>query len=434
MRACKTGHGSRCVKDIERIGMNLIQPVPVSLKQPAALLQSEQLIAFILTKGNTVTLASDQYPNDGELSPNARRMLELRDVVLLEWGRRLRTTVKEAEHLAHPILINTFPSLYDNIAEAITPGHPRSTDTETNTVAAEHGGERARLTNYNAQAVVSEYQLLRWTIFDVLKEHGVQLNGDEYHSINVLIDNSIRDAINAFALAQLALRERFVAALTHDLRNPLATAVAAADLIKHSSDPEHMKSLADRIISNLGRMDGMIQTLLDAMVFQTGDRLNLRFEPFDMLELTQEVADQFASIHGALFEVHGTAVHGYWDRDALRRCIENLAGNAVKHGAQGRPVRFSVNTLHERVMISVHNEGESIPPDEMESVFQVFRRAVSAKEGGSRGWGIGLPYVRSVVESHGGSVDVDSTAQRGTTFIIDMPIDARPFQYAPTLE
>lgn len=381
-----------------------------------------------------MTLASDQDPDDGELSANARRMLELRDVVLRQWGQRLRTTVKEAEHLAHPILINTFPNLYDNIAQAITPGHPRSTDTETNTVAAEHGGERARLTNYNAQAVVSEYQLLRWTIFDVLKEHGVQLNDDEYHSINVLIDNSIRDAINAFALAQLALRERFVAALTHDLRNPLATAVAAADLIKHSSDPEQMKSLADRIVNNLGRMDGMIQTLLDAMVFQTGGRLNLRFEPFDMLELVHEVADQFASIHGALFEVHGTAVDGYWDRDALRRCIENLVGNAVKHGAQGRPVRFNVNTLHERVMISVHNEGEPIPPDQMESVFQVFRRAVSAKEGSSRGWGIGLPYVRSVVESHGGSVDVDSTARRGTTFLIDIPIDARPFQYAPTLE
>lgn len=380
-----------------------------------------------------MTLASNQNPNDGELSANAMRMLELRDAVLQEWAQRVRATVKEAENLSHPILINTFPCLYDHIAETIAPGRPRGTETDTNTVAAEHGGERARLTNYNAQAVVSEYQLLRWTIFDVLKEHGVQLSGDEFSSINASIDNSIRDAINAFALAQLALRERFVAALTHDLRNPLATAVAAADLIKHSADPDQMKSLADRIINNLDRMDGMIQNLLDAMVFHTGERLLLRIESFDMLELAREVAEQFNSVHGALFEVRGSPVTGYWDREALRRCIENLAGNAVKHGAKGRPVRVSVVSLHERVVVSVHNEGPPILPERMESVFQVFQRAVSAREEGSRGWGIGLPYVRGVAESHGGSVTVDSTAQRGTTFTIDMPVDSRPFQYAPTL-
>jgi len=379
-----------------------------------------------------VTLTSNRNPN-GKLSANAARMLELREAVLEEWGRRLRATVREAENLSHPILINTFPCLYDHIAEAISPGHARGAETDTNTVAAEHGGERARLTNYNAQAVVSEYQLLRWTMFDVLREHGVQLSGEEFSSINASIDNAIRDAINAFALAQLALRERFVAALTHDLRNPLATAMAAADLIKHSTDPDQMRSLADRIINNLDRMDGMIQNLLDAMVFHTGERLSLSIEAFDMLELAREVAEQFASVHGPLFEVQGGPVSGYWDREALRRCIENLVGNAVKHGAKDGPVRLSVVSLHERVAVSVHSEGPPILPERMESVFQVFQRAVSSRDEGSRGWGIGLPYVRGVAESHGGSVTVDSTAQRGTTFTIDMPIDSRPFQYAPTL-
>ena len=52
--------------------------------------------------------------------------------------------------MAQPILINTFPSLYDNLAEAISPGYPRATANEGNTVASEHGSERARLTNYNA--------------------------------------------------------------------------------------------------------------------------------------------------------------------------------------------------------------------------------------------------------------------------------------------
>jgi hypothetical protein len=88
-----------------------------------------------------VTLATDQNLDPDKLSPTARRMLELRDEVLLEWGKRLRQTVKEAEQLTRPILINTFPSLYANLAQAITPDYPRATRNEGNTVAAEHGGD-----------------------------------------------------------------------------------------------------------------------------------------------------------------------------------------------------------------------------------------------------------------------------------------------------
>jgi signal transduction histidine kinase len=83
--------------------------------------------------------------------------------------------------------------------------------------------------------------------------------------------------------------------------------------------------------------------------------------------------------------------------------------------------------------LSLHDHGSPIPPDQVESLFQVFRRAKAAKEGDQKGWGIGLPYVRSVAESHCGSIDVDSAEERGTTVSIDIPIDSRPFQNAPTL-
>lgn len=368
------------------------------------------------------------------LSPNAKKMFELRDEVLLEWGKRLRATVKEAEHLPHPILINTFPMLYENLVEAITPNFPRRTGEEGSTVASEHGGERARLTDYKPQAVISEYQLLRWTILDVLKRHGVQLNNDEFFIINASIDDAIRESVNAFALTQAALRERFVVALTHDLRNPLATANAAAELIRHTTDSSKTKELTHRIITNLARMDAMIQELLDAVVFQNGERLRLHIEEFNITEVVREVCDQFASIHGPRFQMIGDEpIIGYWDRTAIKRALENLVGNAVKYGATETPIQVKVVSYHERVMLTVHNEGQPIPPEHLEYVFQIFQRATSAKEGRQRGWGIGLPYVRSVAESHGGSVSVDSATERGTSFSIDMPLDSRPFQHAPTL-
>jgi hypothetical protein len=115
-----------------------------------------------------MALATDPNPDSGKLSPTARRMLELRDEVRLKAVKRARQTRREAEHLSHPVLINTFPSLYGNIAEAITLGCPRATGDESDALAIEHDDERERLTN-NVHSVISEYQILRWAIVDVLK-------------------------------------------------------------------------------------------------------------------------------------------------------------------------------------------------------------------------------------------------------------------------
>jgi signal transduction histidine kinase len=274
---------------------------------------------------------------------------------------------------------------------------------------------------------------LRWTIFDILKLKGVELNDDEVLVINASIDGSIRKSVNAFALAQAALRERFIATLTHDLRNPLSNANIAAQLIRRSSDLAKIRDFAGLITDNLSRMDGMIRDLLESVTFQSGDRLRLRLEEFDMNDVAKEVWGEFTATHGPRFQFIGNTARGWWDREAIKRAIENIIGNAVKYSAPETPIRIKIDLQHGRTILTVHNEGEPIPPEQTEYIFQVFRRAIAAKAWNKEGWGIGLPYVRSVAESHGGSVAVDSTVDRGTTFTIDVPIDARPYQDAPTL-
>ena len=380
-----------------------------------------------------MTSAGHQNVDIGKLSATAQRMLALRDVVLAEWESRLRSTVDEAAALPHPILINTFPILYDNIAQSISPGYPRESVIGSNTVASEHGGERARLTNYSHQAMIAEYQLLRWTMLDVLNRHGIALDGNEFFTINSAIDDCIQESVNAFALAQSALRERFIVTITHDLRNPLQVINSSAELLLRVDDLARIRQLASRIINNSQRMDRMIEDLLDVTMFQNGERLNLHLSGFDIMEVVREVQDQLAERCGTRLLVAGHAIHGWWDRDAMKRVLENLLDNALKYGKPETPIRIDISDIHDRMLLSVHNEGEAIPPDELESIFQVFRRAEAAKEGEKRGWGIGLPYVRSVAESHGGSVQIDSALERGTTLGIDVPVDARPFQNAPTL-
>lgn len=379
-----------------------------------------------------MTIATDQNDDDSGLSPHARRMLALREQVFARWEERVRDELDKARALSHPILIDTLPVFYENIAEALSGGHGRRGAVDGTTVAAEHGGERARLTAYDHEALIVEYQLLRRAILDVLYADGLELSAREVLAINESIDAAIQDAVSAFTVVHSALRERFAAALTHDLRGPLGATSTALELILMGDDPARMKTLAVKALDNVHRMGAMIDELLHTMAFHAGEKLDLAMTAFDMLELAREVRLDMAG-RGARIEVAGSAVRGWWDRPAMRRALENIVGNAVKYGKAGAPIRIRVDEVHGRLVLSVHNEGEPIPAEDQESIFQMYRRTDTARLTRQQGWGIGLPYVRAVAESHGGSIALDSGGGRGTTFTIDVPTDCRALRGAPTV-
>jgi signal transduction histidine kinase len=384
-----------------------------------------------MSKGAGVNM-NERNRGQEDLSGTSRQMLALRDAVLQQWEEQLRAKIAQARTIRSPILIDSIPSFYENIARSLTPDYLPATD--FNKIAHEHGGERARLTCYDPTAVITEFQLFRETVFDVLNRNGVQLDHRQAAVVNSAIDTALKESVNTFSLVRAGLREQFSAALTHDLRNPLHSAKVTAELIQRLDDPVRTKKLAARIVANLSRMDEMIQMLLDSMLFENGERLQLNLRRFDMLEVIEEVREECALRHGARFKVHGGSVIGWWDREAMKRALENVLGNAVKYGYPDTLIDILMEETRGRLCIDVHNEGDPIPSEEQEDIFQVFRRAASARIGDERGWGIGLPYVRSVAESHCGSVVVESTREHGTTFRIDIPVDVRPFQNPPVLQ
>jgi signal transduction histidine kinase len=380
-----------------------------------------------------MTFASDQNQAPSTLSANAQRMLELRDQVFDTWLERVKECVVEARNVEPPILIDTLPVFYDNIAESISPDYPRTSAVDGTTVAAEHGGERARITAYNQAALIEEYQIFRATIFDVLYRENVRLDFNETHAINSSIDSGIQEAVEAFSLVHSGFRERFAAALTHDLRGPLAATMTALELIVLLDDPARIRAVAAKALSSTRRMADMVDELLHTMRFHSGERIELALSRFDIREVVAEVQAEAAAAWGPRFELDARPVKGYWDRAALKRTLENLVSNAVKYGSPGTPVTIKVDEVYGRLLLSVHNEGAPIPPDEQECIFQMYRRAESAISGDRQGWGIGLPYVRAVAESHGGSIGLDTSHERGTTFVVDIPVDGGLYANAPTL-
>ncbi|TWI65391.1 signal transduction histidine kinase [Pseudoduganella lurida] len=372
-----------------------------------------------------MTLATDQQPEREGFSPTSLQFLSMRDAVMDHWEREVRAQVAGASDLLGPVLTNTLPAFYDNIAEALSPGHPRENATSDTNAASAHGGERARMTPYGPDQVIHEYQLLRAAIAAVAQER-LTLGPSDWTIIDDSIDEAMRQAIRAFTRSHDELRRKVAAALSHDMRTPLSVVLTGAQLIGIAPSMDIARNTASKIAANAVRLRDMMGDLLDTLTYHGDASIPLDLSQFDVFELVKELRDQYCqSREGTLdFEAVGEAVVGFWDRGSMHRALENLVNNAVKYGDGGK-IKIKACETRGRLMLSVHNDGRPIPPDQHDRIFEYLRR-----EGGSpaaAGWGIGLPFVKMVAQSHGGTVAVDSSGATGTTFLIDIPVDCRPF-------
>jgi signal transduction histidine kinase len=359
------------------------------------------------------------------------RLLANSERILSVWEERLRKEVAAAAREPHLILINTIPVVLDQLAEAFSPEHPRRTATQGSTVAHEHGGERVRLTHFRLEDLIAEYKILRQVLFEVLEEAG-PLSAGERTTLNISVDQAILEACTGYALVQSRFRDQFFATVAHDLRNPLNVAQSSAGLILRDPLSERVTHWATRIVENTSRVDRMVQDLLDAMRVEAGARLPIEIKPCDLVEVVGQTLERLETEYGERFVlVAPKPVRGYLAPDALERAVENLASNAVKYGAPSHPITVAVREAHGRAILTVHNHGPHIPAEEQENLFRAFQRLTEAETSGKRGWGLGLAQVRAVAEAHGGSIGVDSLPERGTTFVIDIPVDARPYQKNP---
>jgi signal transduction histidine kinase len=374
-----------------------------------------------------MALSTDQKLDSAGLSPTSRQLLTLRDEVIAEWSSQVRSKVRGAEQMAHPILINTLPAFFDNIAESLTPDYPRSQATSNSTIALDHGSERARMTKYGPREVIHEYQLFRDAIVVVATRNGLLLSLEEWGVVNASVDAAIREAITNFNAVHAEFRGRMAATLSHDMRTPLTVILNSAQLAQLSPDPQTIARVIPKIIENSRRLGEMIEAQLDALDSRHPARLPLALSNFDMAELVAAVCDQANDTRPSHCIFIGEPANGYWCRNSMRRALENVVNNAVKYG-DGQPIRIRLEELNERTIISIHNSGNPIPPERWSVIFDYLQRE---GEGDQAGWGIGLPFVRSVAEGHGGSITVDSSAAAGTTFTIDVPTDCRPYVQPP---
>ncbi len=221
------------------------------------------------------------------------------------------------------------------------------------------------------------------------------------------------------------LRE-FVADVSHELRTPIAALRTFSDLQQDGNvDLPTKDEFVTRSREQISRLEWLSTNLLDL------SRIDAGIYPLDMgwgdlrdpIGSVVEAHAEAAEEHGIALtsEVPASAVQAHFDRERIVQLVTNLTGNALKFTPPGGEVAIRLTDSADEAIIGVEDSGPGIQPAELPRIFERFYRGTNTGEARASGSGLGLAIVRSIVEMHGGRVEVESTVGKGSRFRVILP-------------
>jgi signal transduction histidine kinase len=221
----------------------------------------------------------------------------------------------------------------------------------------------------------------------------------------------------------LELQQRLIGIVGHDLRTPLNAIAGSAKLLARAPDlPSSRTRAAQRIVSSAGRMSRMVRDLLDFTRARGGGGLAVAPEPAHLGEISRRVIQEVRAARPGcdIRVVEEGDLAGEWDPARLEQVLSNLVGNACHYGTPGAPVLVRAMGTASSVTVEVHNEGTPIPDEVLPRIFDPFERGQHDSRDANGNVGLGLFIVRTLVDAHGGRIDVE-TGDGGTTFSVHLP-------------
>ncbi len=242
------------------------------------------------------------------------------------------------------------------------------------------------------------------------------------------------------ALAQLELalqtRDDFLASASHDLKNPIASIKALAQLAERRVTRSEQVDVG-RLRSDLARIDtiatraaAQIGELLDVTRMKSG-QLVLDRQSTDLVSLARESVAEYqqrTQLHQITLEADVPQLTGQWDSPRLARVVGNLIDNALKYSPSGGTIRVIVrrdDRLPVQAVLSIEDQGIGISEQDLHRIFDRFQRGTNVV-GEIAGTGIGLASARTIVEAHGGTISAASRLGEGATFTVQLPLVADP--------
>lgn len=227
-------------------------------------------------------------------------------------------------------------------------------------------------------------------------------------------------------------KDEMITNVSHDLRTPLTSILGYLGLIVNDSE-QHLsvadtQKYAETAFGKAQQMKLLVEDLFDYTQVRQVD-FRLRWAPLDLAALLQQLAVSY-ELEGKQKKVVISAVTNpdsiemMGDPDQLARVFMNLISNALKYGKGATFIRLSSKMMKERNLVEVRvtNNGEPVPEESVDRLFDRFYRVEGSRNTGTGGTGLGLAIVHTVIEAHGGTIRVSSDEEL-TSFIIQLPLN-----------
>jgi signal transduction histidine kinase len=231
------------------------------------------------------------------------------------------------------------------------------------------------------------------------------------------------------------LKDDFLSAAAHDLKTPLTTLIAQAQLLERRAErnpdaPVEISGLR-RIVRESKRLNALVLELLDASRLERGQLLGPR-EQTDLVAIADEVCRRTSSgRHPCSLEQTGPVV-GFWDKVRVTQVVENLIENAVKYSPAGGAITVRVWQENGTAHLTVGDRGIGIPAADLPHVFNRFHRGGNVDDRSFAGMGLGLFICRGIVEQHNGRIGATSTPGEGSTFHVELPLHTEGIHHKGT--
>ena len=299
--------------------------------------------------------------------------------------------------------------------------------------AAETHAEARLLSGYTVVQLVSEYRALRSSVLTLwAADEDSHDSGDlaDVTRFNEAVDQALAESIARYDYMVKQSQNMFLAILGHDLRNPLGTVISGASFLMQAAamSPQYLL-VATRMFNSGKRMSKLINDLIDFTRTHLGPGIPIRVEPGSLVALCEEVINEARTFHpGRTIDLHAPPkLHAVFDEGRLAQTLSNLIGNAIQYSDPDSPVTVRLADNGDELTLAVNNRGEVIPSDEISHIFDPMVRVASRINQNEQDYtertslGIGLYISREVVHAHGGRIELTSSMEEGTTFVVTIP-------------
>jgi len=237
-----------------------------------------------------------------------------------------------------------------------------------------------------------------------------------------------------------AIKNDFINNMTHEFKTPIATISLAAQMLKDgavSNSPSTIDHIAGIIRDESKRLTFQVEKVLQTALF-TETRMKLKLKNVNLNEVVENLVSKFSlrvEDKGGQLYCYLEADHDevYADEVHITNVVSNLLDNAIKYCVKVPEISVYTRNKDEGIIISVIDNGIGIAAKEQKLIFERFYRVATGNLHDVKGFGLGLSYVKTIIEAHGGRIEVESAEGKGSRFDIILPLAAKKQKVKRTL-